>query len=465
MKFSILILLFVLLVFSAQISWAGTTKSLTVTVYNHGQALINEIRELELPSGTGMVEFSGVAETVQAPTLQVRSRTAPEDFAVLDMNYEYDLISVQNLLDRYVGRTLQVVLPDPHDRKATILREATLLANNDRPIFQVEDQIYVGDYDSIYLAEMPEGLRPRPTLVWLVQNQGPVRQDIDVSYLAGGMNWRADYVLKVDRDNDRASLSGWVTLDNQSGMAFADAALKLVAGDVHVVRPEPTRMRRDMAMAAPMIAEQMQQEDFFEYHLYSLPRPVNMANRQTKQVSLLQAPEMLLGKKLVSRYSGYPGPGQGIIKQGVEVFLIFKNTEANGLGMPLPRGIVRAYQESRDGSTLFIGEDRIDHTPRDADVELKMGQAFDVNVERRMLSHEQIGKNMARYTWEIRVRNSKNEPQRVILEEYVHGDWRLTQSSHPHETIDARMIRFEVDVPPSSEQDQLVLTYTVEARF
>ncbi|TVQ99429.1 MAG: DUF4139 domain-containing protein [Desulfovibrionales bacterium] len=464
MKVLITLSLFFCCIFLGRTSWAEEMSSVTVTVYNHGQALINEVREVELPSGSGLVEFSGVAETIEAPTLQVRSLSAPEAFMVLDMNYEYDLISVQSLLDRYVGKPLKVVLPDPHDRTSTVLREALLLANNDRPIFQVDDQIFVGNHDAVYLAEMPAGLRPRPTLVWLVQNDGPTRQHLDVSYLAGGMTWQADYVLKVDRDNERAALSGWVTLDNQSGMAFEQAALKLVAGEVNIVRPEPVRMRRDMLLTAPMAAEQMQQEEFFEYHLYSLPRPVDIANRQTKQVSLLQAPEMRLSKKLVARFGGYPSPGQGTIRQGVDVFLTFKNAEAEGLGLPLPRGIVRAYQESRDGSTLFIGEDRIDHTPRDADVELRMGRAFDVNVERTLTAHEQLGRNMVRSTWEIRIRNSKDETQQLLLEDTLFGDWRIITSSHAYDQLDARRIRFTLDVPPSSEQDQLLLTYTVESR-
>lgn len=465
MNYMIGVAVFAALVLASSPALADAAKSLSVTVYNHGQALINEVRSMDLPEGEGLVEFTGVAETVQPATLQVRSLSAADAFAVLDMNYEYDLVSVKALLDRYVGKTLRVVLPDPHDRQANIVREATLLANNDRPIFEVDGQIYVGGYESVYLAEMPEGLRPRPTLVWLVHNDGPATQDIDVSYLAGGMNWQADYVLKVNRDNDRAALSGWVTLDNQSGMAFVNASLKLVAGEVNIVRPEPHYLRKDMVLAAPMAAEAMQQEEFFEYHLYSVPRPVDVNNRQTKQISLLQAPDLGVEKKLVARYDRFPSPGTGTVKQSVAVFLTFKNSEANGLGLPLPKGIVRAYQESLDGSTLFIGEDRVDHTPRDAEVELRMGEAFDLGIERTLLSHEQTGRNTVAYAWEIRVRNSKDEPQRVLLEELLHGDWRITESSLPYEKIDARRVRFTLDVPPSREQDQLVLTYAVVARY
>lgn len=445
---------------------ADETKSLTVTVYNHGQALVNEVRSMNLPQGKGLVEFTGVPETVQPATLQVRSLSAAEAFTVLEMSYEYDLVSVKALLDRYVGKTLWVVLPDKHDRQATVLHEATLLANNDRPIFEVDGQIYVGGYESVYLAEMPQGLRPGPTLVWLVQNTGAAVQDINVSYLAGGMDWQADYVLKVNRENDRAALSGWVTLDNQSGMAFENASLKLVAGEVNIVWPEPVLMRQDMVLAAPMAAEEaMRQEEFFEYHLYSVPRPVNIANRQTKQISLLQTPDMGLTKKLLARFDGYPYPGMGLIKQNVAVFLTFKNSEANGLGLPLPKGVVRAYQESKDGSALFIGEDRVEHTPKDAEVELRMGEAFDLGIERRMVSHEQTGKHTATYTWEIKIRNSKDEVQRVILEDAVWGDWRITNSSHAYEKIDAQRVRFTLDVLPSSVQDQLVVTYTVTTRF
>lgn len=466
MKPRLLILLSLLFTIVPGLALAAATKSLAVTVYNHGQALVNEVRSMDLPNGVDLVEFSGVAETIQSPTLQVHSLTAPEAFTVLDMNYEYDLVSVKALLDRYVGRKLKVVLPDPHDRQATAVHEATLLANNDRPIFDVDGQIYVGGHESVYLAEMPKGLRPRPTLVWLVQNTGPATQDIDVSYLAGGMSWQADYVLKVNRANDRAALSGWVTLDNQSGMAFENASLKLVAGEVNVVRPELQYLRKDMALAAaPMAAESMQEEEFFEYHLYNVTRPVNIGNRQAKQISLLQAPDVGLVKRLLARFDSYPSPGMGTIKQNVAVFLIFKNNEAGGLGLPLPKGIVRAYQESQDGSTLFIGEDQVDHTPKDAEVELKIGEAFDVGVERRMVSHEQTGGNTVKYSWEIKVRNSKDEPQQVLLEDSLHGNWSIAASSHPYEKIDASRVRFTLDVPPSSVKGQLVLTYEVLSRY
>lgn len=443
-------------------AWAEGTKSLTVTVYNDGLGLINEVRDMELAQGQSRVEFTGVAETIQAPTLQVRSQTAPQAFNVLDMNYEYDLVSVQNLLDRYVGKQLMVVLPDSKDDNAKQLREATLLANNGQPVFQVGDQIYVGPYESALLPEIPKGLRAKPTLVWLVDNQGPARQDIEVSYLANSMSWKADYVLKVDRDNAQAGLSGWITLQNESGMAFENASLKLVAGEINRARDEIMYKGRAMAENMAMAAAPVQEEEFFEYHLYNIGRPVDLGNRQTKQISLLQAPRLGVNKVLLAEYDAYPsGRRQVDIKQKVKVFLEFKNSERNGLGMPLPKGVVRAYQESQDGSTLFIGEDNLDHTPKDADVRLEMGEAFDVQVERRLASMEQIGKNIARYSWDIKIRNSKDKPQAVVLRERLPGDWRVERTNHEFTQLDAKTIEFRLMVPPSSEQDQLTINYEV----
>ncbi len=313
---------------------ADGTKSLTVTVYNQGLALINEVRQMDLPQGSGSVEFAGVPETIEAPSLQVKSRTAPDKFEVLDMNYEYDLVSVESLLNRYVGKTIEVVLPDSRDADGRVVKKAKLLANNGKPVFEVDGGIYVGPYESVRLPEMPKGLRPRPTLVWLLNNKGPSRQDIDVSYLAREFSWQADYVLKLNRDNDKASISGWVTLKNNSGMSFNDASLKLVAGNVNQATPQRNvYMAKGMPMAEMAMDEGIQEEEFFEYHLYNVQRKVNVANRQTKQISLLQAPELAVEKELVSRFaSHYMNSSPSPIKQQVNVFVKFRNSAANGLG-------------------------------------------------------------------------------------------------------------------------------------
>jgi len=470
-------------------------ESVTVTIYNQNRALINEIRKMAIPKGTQTVEFKDVAETIDATSLQVRSLTSPQAFNVLDQNYEYDLINVQNMLNKYVGKKLKVILPDPKGgQEAKIVRDATLLANNDKPIFRLDGvgegsssssgppsssgsssgeadggEIYVGDYDAVLLSEIPEGLRPQPTLVWLVDNQGEEDQWIEVSYLADNMNWKADYVLKVDRDNKQGSLSGWVTLDNQSGKPFKNARLKLVAGDVHQVSRQvrqPAMDQRKLMAAAPA-PEAMQQEEFFEYHLYSLGRTVDIANRQTKQVSLLQSPSVKIEKRLVGRWNStiYDGADREVQKEKLSVYLKFKNDEGNGLGIPLPKGIVRAYQESGDGTVVFIGEDQIDHTGKERDVEVKMGEAFDVIVERKQTEYRKIGNNAVRFAWELKIKNSKDIPQKVELEEILPGEWRIIESNAKYEKMDAHRIKFTVDAQPSGKGSDSVVTYQAEVNW
>ena len=471
------------------------TESLTVTIYNQNRALINEIRKMTIPKGTQTVEFKDVAETIDATSLQVKSLTSAQGFSVLDQNYEYDLINAQNMLNKYVGKKIKVILPDPTGVEgAKIVRDATLLANNDKPIFRLDGQgegstsssaqsspsgavstqgasgeIYVGDYKAVLLAELPEGLRPQPTLVWLVDNQGEEEQRIEVSYLAGNMNWKADYVLKVDRDNTVGSLSGWVTLDNQSGKLFKGARLKLVAGDVHQVSRQmrPLAMDQRKLMAASPASEAMQQEEFFEYHLYSLGRTVDIANRQTKQVSLLQSPSVKIEKRLVGRWNStvYDGADRSVQKEKLSVYLKFKNDEGNGLGIPLPKGIVRAYQQSADGSIVFIGEDQIDHTGKERDVELKMGEAFDVIVERKQTEFRKVGNNVVRFAWELRIKNSKDAPQRIELEETLPGEWRIIESNSKYEKLDGHRIKFTVNAQPSGKGSDSVVTYQAEVSW
>ncbi len=443
-------------------AFADSAKSLTVTVYNGGRALVNEVRSMDLPEGQARVEFQDVAQTIEAPSLQVKSLTAPDAFKVMDMNYEYDLVNTQNLLNRYVGKELRVKLTGYKCQDCMVVKDATLLANTDRPIFEVDGEIYVGNYESVLLPELPEGLRPRPTLVWLVDNQGPATQDIEASYLAGGLDWRADYVLKVDKDEKGGALSGWVTLSNTSGKSYEDASLKLVAGDVNRARPEMNMYKQRAMAAAPMMeSADVAEEEFFEYHLYNVTRPVTVLQNQTKQISLLQAPSMTVAKKLVGRYGGYSGTRGAKIKQPVKAYLTFTNDKKNGLGLPLPKGIVRAYQQSNDGSTLFVGEDRIDHTAKHEEVKLLMGESFDVKVDRVQTAYEKLGSKTVRYGWEISVLNAKNEPQTVHLEESIPGDWKITEASMDYTKLDAHTIEFVVTAPPAGEEGKrTTLSYT-----
>lgn len=441
-----------------------TVKSLTLSVYNHGQALVNEVRTIKVPKGVSRLEFKNVPQTIEPETLQVKSLTSPESFLVLDMNYEYDLISVRNLLNKYIGKELRIVIPDAEDAEKTVLEKAVLLSNNDRPVFEIDDKVYIGNYSSLYLADMPKGLRANPALVWLVDNKGPKKHDVSVSYLANQITWKSDYVLKLDKDSATASLAGWVTLDNKTGKAFIDADLKLVAGDVNTVQEDiPIAFMSKAAAGRNAVFEdaQMRQEEFFEYHLYSLPRKVDVANNQSKQVSLLSASLINTEKILESYYGRYPSGSRNEIKQKAEVFIAFKNNKTNDLGVPLPKGIIRAYQESSDGSVLFVGEDSIDHTPKDETVKLKMGEAFDVQVKRVLKDYEKKGKDTIKYTWLIKIRNSKDTVQKLVLKDYVRGDWNIVSSTHKYNKINANHISFVLDVEPTVDDKEHVVEYSV----
>lgn len=438
------------------------TKSLTLSVYNHGQALINEVRTLKMQKGESYLEFLDVPQTINPATLQIKSLTASKSFSVLDINYEYDLINVHNLLNKYIGKEVKIVIPDNEDTDKTIVTPAVLLSNNDRPVFEVDGKIYIGNYNSLYLAQMPKGLRASPALVWLVDNKGPKQQDISVSYLANGITWQSDYVLKIDKDNQKASLAGWVTIDNQSGKSFNDVSLKLVAGDLNTVKPEisDAYMAQGARVAKFALDDGMKEEDFFEYHLYSLERNVNVSNNQTKQVRLLSADEIEIEKDIISYFRGYPSRNYNEIKQKSEVYISFKNNKSNDLGVPLPKGIIRAYKESSDGSVLFVGEDKIEHTPKDETVKLKMGEAFDIRVKRILKAYEKKDKSTLKYTWSIIIRNSKNMPQKIILKDYIQGQWDIVNSTHKYQKIDANHITFTLDVLPYDKNDDLVVEYT-----
>ena len=482
MPYGLFLVFFVVCVLLSPSSGAcGETQSLTVTVYNQDRALVGEVRKMNIPKGTSVVEFGDVAETIEASSLQVKSRTSPGEFRVLDQNYEFDLINTENILHRYVGKRLKVLIPNPNSPgDSKIIRDATLLADNQTPIFRLESspessssgtsgEIYAGRYDAVIFPDLPAGLRPQPTLVWLVDNRGPEDQTVEVSYLASKMDWSADYVLKLDRESKTASLSGWVTLTNQSGKSFHNCKVKLVAGDIHKAE-RPVRVLKKATRASGMGhlgAPEMDQEDLFEYHLYSLSREVDLADKQTKQVALLQSPRIDIEKRLVGKWTtnAYDSASREIIKEKPEVFLKFKNSEPNGLGIPLPKGVVRAYQESSDGSIIFVGEDNINHTPKETDIEIKMGESFDIVVERRLTSFSKMGDKGAKYGWEMRIKNGKDIAQRVELDEILPGEWRITKSDAKYEKVDARRIRYTVDAPPSSKGSDAVINYEAEVTW
>ena len=455
---------------AASVSTLEDQTGVKVTVYNQNIGLVKDTRKLTLPSGQDELRFMDVAALIKPETVHVKSLTAPERFSVLEQNYEYDLINRQKLLDKYVGQKVKLLHFNEYQDK-TDTTEATLISNNDGQVYQINDEIYLGHPGEVILPKLPENLIAKPTLTWLYDNGQAGAQDIEVSYITEGINWKADYVLVVNKDDTLGDLSGWVTLTNQSGTTYKDASLKLVAGKVNVTSRQDFNRNgmvvEEMALARAA-APQFTEQGMFEYHLYDLQRKTTIKENQTKQISLLEAKGATLVKEFLLTgqgswwYTRYVDPSQ--TKQPVNVVMKVKNSEANHLGMPLPAGTVRLYKEDAAGSLQFIGEDVIDHTPKDEELKLKVGEAFDIVAERKQTSFQQLAGNIYESEWEITLRNHKTEDVTVAVVEPLMGfsNWEVLTSSLSYEKVDASTIRFSVPVPKDGE---VKLTYKVRLRI
>ncbi len=443
---------------------------LAVTVYNSNIALVRDVRQLTLPVGSFRLKFEDIAATVNPATVHFRSLTEPEKLGVIEQNYEYDLLEPAKLLHKYVGK--EVTLVRSYQDNNTTKREeikATLLADNSGPVWKIGNDIVTGMYAESYrFPEVPANLFDRPTLLMSLDNSGARKHQIEASYLATNLSWNADYVLTVARDDKAADLDGWVTLANNSGTAFHNARLQLVAGDLNRLPQSGLRdmEARNMAVGAMARKEQFQQENFSEYHLYSLGRRTSVEDKETKQISLLQGSGVPVEKIFVVNGQNFyyhnqynPGSPQ---KDPVMVFYKFKNEEKAGLGMPLPAGNLRVYQKDSKGGVLFIGEDRIDHTPKDEIVTVHIGNAFDVVAERKQTDFKKIAANVWEMEFEISLRNHKDSPITVEVNEPIGGDWEMLSSSYKFTKTAAFAAQFKV---PVDKNGTSVLKYRIRAHW
>jgi hypothetical protein len=442
---------------------------LSMTVYNSNIALVRDVRNLSLPTGVFRLKLMDIAATVNPATVHFRSLNEPDKLGVLEQNYEYDLLEPAKLLNKYVGR--EVTLVRSYMDNGTTKREeikATLLANNNGPVWKIGNDIVTGGYAESYrFPEVPANLYDRPTLLMSLENSGSRKQQIEASYLAGNLSWNSDYVLTITRDDKAADLDGWVTLVNNSGTAFHNARLQLVAGDLNRIQPAAAPMAmRDMAMNKAVRAEQFAQENFSEYHLYSLGRKTSVEDKETKQISLLQGSGVPVEKRLVVNgqnfyYHNQQNPGSPL-KDNVMVYYKFKNEEKAGLGMPMPAGNVRVYQKDSKGNILFVGEDRIDHTPKDETLNIHIGNAFDVISERKQTDYKRIDNHSWEMEFEITLRNHKDTPVTIEVNEPIGGDWDMVNSSYKYTKTAAWAAQFNVPVAANGTS---VLKYRVRARW
>ncbi len=455
-----------------QQSTIADQTAVAVTIYNENLALVKEARHLQLDMGVSQLALRDVSGQLRAETAQLRSLTDVGALSVIEQNFDFDLLTPAKLLEKNVGRTVRVIRMNPATGKETV-EEATVLSAQQGVVLKIGDRIETGVPGRLVFDSVPPNLRDRPTLSLQLDNRHAGKQDLELSYLTGGLSWKADYVAELNAKDDALDLSGWVTLTNRSGTTYRNARLQLVAGDVNIVRNEFDRaLPAAVGMSAKRakVEERVAQESLFEYHLYTLPRATTVADSQTKQVALLNAHRVPVKKELVLRgadyyyRSSYGDLGQ---KMKVGVFVEFDNREKANLGLPLPKGIVRVYKKDSAGRAQFVGEDRIDHTPKNETVRLKLGEAFDVTADKKQTDFKTLGKNTKYHyayesAYELVLKNAKAEPVTVTVMEPVPGDWQMLEASHKHTKAAAGTALWRITIPAESRQ---VLRYRVVVRY
>lgn len=465
--------LFVPLLILTAAAWAQEERvsgrqeqtALAVTIYNDDLALVKEQRKVRLANGENRLSWRDVSARIQPETALLRSLDGAH-IRLLEQNFDFDLLTPQSLLAKSVGESVRVFRP-PHPMTGVeTVEQATVLAANSGVVLKFADRVETGIPGRMAFNAVPADLRDRPTLFMLLRHEGAAERVLELSYLSGGLSWKADYVAELSGKEDSLDLNGWVTLTNTSGTAYSNALLQLVAGDVRRVRPQAKPMLRAVAAEA---APDIQQESLFEYHLYTLDRPTTLLDQQTKQVALLYGREVPVTKEYILRGADFYYQGQyGDLGRRLKaaVYLEFHN-QGGGLGVPLPKGVVRVYKKDQAGRAQFVGEDAIDHTPRGEKVRLKLGDAFDISAEKRQTDFQRIAAygehgGVLESAYELMVRNAKREKIVIKVVEPIGSDWQMVAESQPHSKETANTAVWQLTVPA---EGKAVLTWRVRVRY
>jgi hypothetical protein len=462
------ILIVVGLIFCLSSFCFAEDEGVDLTVYNQNFAFVKERRSIELEKGINQIRFSDVASQIEPTSVHFKSLTTPNSCEIQEQNYEYDLVNATKLLSKYIDKKIKILT------EGGTVYEGTLMSYDDNNIVISNPQDKslnmvrrADNVKNIGFTELPEGLITKPTLMWQIANDKAGRHLAEVSYLTQGINWLCDYVAVVDKDDNNIDLSSWVTINNTSGTAYKNAGLKLVAGDVHrVTKKNAYKEGYDQMQlrASGAAAPQFEEKAFFEYHMYTLQRRTTLKDNQTKQITLLNAANVPVNKLFIydpaTDYGWYYYQESQMTKeQKVKVKLEITNSQKNNLGMPLPKGNVKVYKKDADGKLEFIGEDAIDHTPKDEKIRLSLGDAFDVVGERKQTDFKSYGRT-ADETIEISLRNHKEKDIEVIVVEHLwrYMNWEMTSKTNDFTKKDAQTVEFKIPVPKNSETK---LKYTV----
>lgn len=448
-------------------------QSVAVTIYNNDLALVKDQRKIKLKNGLNNLALRDVSAQIRPETALLRSLSEAGSIAVLEQNFDFDLLTPQKLLEKFVGKNVGIIKTHPTNGSEST-EQATVLSANNGVVMRMGNRIETGIPGRIVYDDVPANLRDRPTLVTKLNNSTAAEQTVELSYLTGGLGWKADYVAELNAKENSIDLSGWVTLTNTSGTSYNNARLQLVAGDVNRVQEEFSLAKNKRERFSGRVTEapmaDMAEQSLMEYHLYTLDRPTTIAESQTKQVALLTASNIPARKELVlygdDYYyrSSYGDLGQ---KMKVSAFVEFDNKESSNLGMPLPKGIIRVYKKDNSGNAQFVGEDRVDHTPRNEKVRIKLGESFDVTADKKQTDFKKLpnpekGNHLYESTYEIVLKNAKKETVNVTVQEPIPGDWKILKESHRSTKATGHTAVWKIDIPA---EGKTTLIYRVQVKY
>ncbi|WP_419786932.1 DUF4139 domain-containing protein [Pseudodesulfovibrio sp.] len=465
MKRSILqvvtVALFLLALLPVRPCAADGVEGASVAVYNSGRALVSESRTVSLPKGPARVVFKNIPDTLDPTSVSAEA----EGMAVTGLEYSRSDITARSLLNRYVGKELSVILPDPASTDGRILRKAVLLSNVDKPVFKVGNEIYLGDALAYLLPQLPEGVEVEPTLALSTDNAVAAKRTIQLRYLMGGLTWRANYIVILDSADKTASLEGWAVVSNTSEFDLTSASLKLVAGEVR--QPAAPMMRKTVMLEMSAMGDKNmgQPESFSQYHVYNVPGRTSLAAGVTRQINLLSSPKVDVSEALESRYGNTLQQLTRPVEQAVQLSLHMANIKDKGLGVPLPAGQVRAFRPTRDGSLLLLGETAMPHIGVGREVVLPMGTSFDVSVKRTQTEFTKLGKQSYRIGWTLAVTNGRPMAQPLSLVDSYRGEWQVLNADREHTRPDAANLQFDVTVPPTPDGKPFLINYTVQVTY
>ncbi|MFZ1682559.1 MAG: DUF4139 domain-containing protein [Candidatus Zixiibacteriota bacterium] len=433
-------------------SAAVYANDIAVTVYNNNLGVVSETRQLEFKKGTGILAFKDVPSSIDASSVKFELVGSGKNVAILEQNYAYDLVSPETMYNKYVDQDIELMDKEGKLYSGKLMAfsggAVTLLDKSGKVVI-----VLLSNITQVTFPSLPDGLITRPTLFWKYNADTGGQFNTRVSYQTGGMSWQAEYVGVLDKTETRLGLSGWASITNSSGKSYADATLKLVAGEINRVQPPMATDNYALRMGkVAMTAEAggFEQKNFFEYHLYTLPRKATVADREDKQISLFDP-----SNATVQKIYQYKPESSG---SDVNVAVKFKNSKQTGLGMPLPAGRIRMFKADDDGSLILIGEDALDHTPKDEDVEVKIGNAFDISAEERLANQTRVSNQVEDRDYEVEFRNHKDVPVTINVEKKLWGFWDVTKAGFQYKKKDANTLLFDVTVPAN---DTTVTKYSV----